>query len=344
MILRIVVIVSWIPAGALALILALWGLQEHKSPLAGFLGLLEGLFGQEMISDARQYRVEAWTVSFSTFLTVELYIAMLVVLLVGPGLISKDLRFNAMQLYFSRPLRRIDYFVGKLGVVAWFLAMVLIIPSLIAYGFGLAFSLDITILWDTFPLLLACCAYGAVIILSAGALVLALSSLSRNSRYIALFWVALWSVSGIVWFVLEGVNAEQRAHERYHRQEAQMAQVWQPGLTPEEQKAQMAAQMEARRKAEEEYFAEETRASQHNWRPLVSYTGNLSRIGKQLLNTDAVYLKLSKLEPAETRNYYLLRKLEPQYPWYWSAIVLAVLFGFSLCLLNYRVRSLDRLK
>ena len=41
----------------------------------------------------------------------------LLVLLVGPSLISQDLRFNAIPLYFSRPLRRFDYFVGKLGVI-----------------------------------------------------------------------------------------------------------------------------------------------------------------------------------------------------------------------------------
>ena len=43
---------------------------------------------------------------------------MFLVLLVGPELISQDLRFNAMPLYFARPVRRLDYFVGKLGVIA----------------------------------------------------------------------------------------------------------------------------------------------------------------------------------------------------------------------------------
>ena len=130
---------------------------------------------------------------------------LIVVLLVGPSLISRDLRFNALPLYFSRPLRRIDYFVGKLGVIVYFLGLVLIVPSLIAYILGLLFSLDITIVRDTFRLLLACVGYGVVMSLSAGLLILALSSLSRNSRYVGLFWLAAWFVSSIVGTVLEGV-------------------------------------------------------------------------------------------------------------------------------------------
>ena len=55
-------------------------------------------------------------------------------------------------------------------------------------------------------MLLACLGYGAVIVLSAGTLMLALSSLSRNSRYIALFWVALWFVTSIVATILDGLG------------------------------------------------------------------------------------------------------------------------------------------
>ena len=41
-----------------------------------------------------------------------------------------------MPLYFSRPLRRVDYFLGKLGVIAVFLAAVAIVPAVLAYLLG----------------------------------------------------------------------------------------------------------------------------------------------------------------------------------------------------------------
>jgi hypothetical protein len=34
----------------------------------------------------------------------------------------------------------------------------------------------------------------------------------------------------------------------------------------------------------------------------------------------------------------------PQYPWYWSAVVLVGLFALSACILNLSIKSLDRLK
>jgi hypothetical protein len=144
--LRLVVIAAWVPAVFMAFILCLWGMVEQKSALVQpFLWVLAGLFPAEVLQDPKNYRVEVWTVCYHFFLQAELYLSMIVVLLVGPNLISQDLRFNALQLYFARPLRRIDYFVGKLGVIGWFLSMVIILPSLIAYVLGLLFSLDITI-------------------------------------------------------------------------------------------------------------------------------------------------------------------------------------------------------
>src|SRR5262249_31484379 len=152
---------------------------------------------------------------------------------------------------------------------------------LLAWVLGLLFSLDITILRDTLPLLLACIGYGAVIVLSAGTLALGLSSLSRNSRYIALFWGALVVVSSILGTIPTQVDAEQRRLKHFHRQAEIANRQARPGgaQTPE----QARAWQEAVRKAQDEYFAEELRASRSNWRPMVSYTGNLSRIGRQLI-------------------------------------------------------------
>ncbi len=113
------------------------------------------------------------------------------------------------------------------------------------------------------------------------------------------------------------------------------------------QQANMAAQRASRdvqRKMQAELAEEELEASRKNWRPLVSYTANLSRVGQQLLNTDGAWRNISKTFPAEFRDELLNNSLGPQYPWYWSAGVLAALFGISACILNFRVRSLDRLK
>ena len=131
----------------------------------------------------------------------------------GPNLISQDLRYNALPLYFSRPLRRSITSSGNWAIIAALLAAVIIVPSCVAYVLGLLFSLDITIVRDTSRILLASVAYGLVIAVSAGTLMLALSSLSRNSRYVALFWMGIWILSSTVSWVLMKVEQEQRRHE-----------------------------------------------------------------------------------------------------------------------------------
>jgi hypothetical protein len=208
------------------------------------------------------------------------------------------------------------------------------------------FSLDFTIVRDTLPLLLASVAYGAVISLSAGTLILALSSLSRNSRYVALFWLAVWIVSGITGHVLESVSQQQRAYNHYRRlsETRRVGPSGAAGRTPAEQRQDQRARDEAQKKLRDEYEDEERRASEADWRPLVSYTSNLSRVGRPLLGTDAAWQKLAEHQPPEERGRFLRNNVGPRYPWYWSAGVLAVLFGLSACILNFRVKSLDRLK
>jgi ABC-2 type transport system permease protein len=266
---------------------------------------------------------------------------MILILLVGPNLISQDLRFNALPLYFSRPLRRIDYFLGKLGIIATFLAMVVILPSLVAYGLGLLFSLDITIIRDTFKVLLASIGYGLVIAVSAGLLMLALSSLSRSSRYTALFWLGFCLVGVSLAFVLTQIEAARRQDD-FLRMASQRVETI-PGNSADALERQRSLRL-AQQKIFDDYVAAQQRALWTDWRPMVSYIANLSRIGEQMLGTRACWDRLSLMRPREARAQFIYDHAGPQYPWHWSALVLLGIFGCSAWILNRRVKSLDRLK
>jgi ABC-2 type transport system permease protein len=314
---RTLVLIAVLPALLLAFALAMWGLLEQKSDLITAIMPMFGFLDPAILAGPKAYRVEIWTISYSYFLRTETWFAMVLILFVGPSLISQDLRYNALPLYFSRPLRRIDYVLGKLGVIVALLGAVIILPSIAAYLLGLIFSLDISILRDTFRVLAASILYGLVISISAGLLILALSSLSRNSRYVALFWIGLWFLTSSVAGVLSLVNAEQRIRAVHQAAAAGDASV-----------AQLTDQM----------------AAERDWRPLVSYTSNLRRIGEKLLGTDAAWEKIVKLQPESGRAKSLLIVRGPQSPWYWSAGVLAGLVVLSACILNIRIKSLDRLR
>jgi ABC-2 type transport system permease protein len=197
------------PPVLLGIFLIFWGLFEQKSSfLTPFLMFLQNL-PEELKEGPRGYRTTIWTLAFRQFFEVQLFFPMILVLLVGPDLISQDLRFNAIPLYLSRPVRRFEYFLGKLGVIAAFLSAVTIGPVLLAFAVGYAFSLDPRVVVDTVRVLAASLAYSAIVVVSAGLLMLAFSSLSRNSRYVGAMWLGFWFISSMASGVLqETVRAE----------------------------------------------------------------------------------------------------------------------------------------
>ncbi len=201
--LRLVMLVAGLPALVLAIVLVIWGLfEQHSTFLSPFLIFFENL-PEELKAGPRGYRTMIWTLAFRQFFDIQLFFPMILVLLVGPDLISQDLRFNAIPLYLSRPVRRSEYFLGKLGVVAAFLASVTAGPVLLAFAAGYAFSLDPRVVPDTARVLAASLAYSAIVVVSAGLLILALSSLSRNSRYVGAMWLGFWFISSLTSGILQ---------------------------------------------------------------------------------------------------------------------------------------------
>jgi len=190
---------AWMFGLALAGCVILWGLIEQRSDLvAPLLSMLARELPVDVVSDPALVRSLVWTFAFNSFFEVEMFVVMLLVVEVGPDLISQDLRFNAMPLYLAKPVRRIDYFIGKGGVIALYLVAAAIAPVVIAYVVGISFSFGFDVIQDTVAILIGSLVYGSIVVLSAATLMLAVSSLSKNSRHIAVLWVGLWIVSSLV--------------------------------------------------------------------------------------------------------------------------------------------------
>lgn len=190
---------TWMFGLVLATFVILWGLIEQQSQwVAPLLSTISRELPFDLASNPTVLRSVVWTFAFSGFFQLEMFLVMLLVMQVGPALISQDLRFNAIPLYLSKPIRRIDYFVGKGGVIGVYLFAAAILPAIIAYVVGVAFSLDPGVIRETLPILLGSLAYGSIVVISAASLMLAISSLSRNSRHVAGIWVGLWLVSAIL--------------------------------------------------------------------------------------------------------------------------------------------------
>jgi ABC-2 type transport system permease protein len=71
---------------------------------------------------------------FLIFMDVQSVFAIFLAALTGPGLIAPDLANNALPLYFSRPLTRPAYALGRLVVLVGMLSIVTWVPGLILVG------------------------------------------------------------------------------------------------------------------------------------------------------------------------------------------------------------------
>ena len=109
----------------------------------------------------------------------------------GTGLISNDLKGNAIQLYLSKPLTRIDYVAGKFAILATFLLGVTFVPGILLFFLELGFSSDTKFIMSYWWLPLSFAGYALCAATAWGLIVLALSSMSKNSRYVGIMLISL---------------------------------------------------------------------------------------------------------------------------------------------------------
>ena len=72
---------------------------------------------------------------FETFVDIQGGFAFFVTLLVGPPLVAKDLRNNALPLYLCRPFSRAEYVLGKMSVLLILLSLITLVPQLLLFVF-----------------------------------------------------------------------------------------------------------------------------------------------------------------------------------------------------------------
>jgi len=72
---------------------------------------------------------------FQTFMNLQASFALFVTLLVGPPLVARDLRNNALPLYLCRPFSRTEYVLGKMSVLLILLSAITWVPQLLLFLF-----------------------------------------------------------------------------------------------------------------------------------------------------------------------------------------------------------------
>lgn len=150
-------------------------------------------------------------------------IMVLMVGIIAPPLISQDVRSRAFLLYFSRPLARWQYALGKLATVWFYLLTISAAPALILYLLGVLLSPSASVVFDTWDLPLRIVGASAVLMVPTASLALSMSSLTQESRYAGFAWFAVWILGWFTYMVMTGVEIEQR-----HVIDAEVYEKWGP--------------------------------------------------------------------------------------------------------------------
>jgi ABC-2 type transport system permease protein len=120
----------------------------------------------------------------------------------APELVSRDLRSHVLPLYFSRPLRRMDYPVAKLGAFITACLAVLEIPLLLLYLGTITQVHSGSAVWHQTKALIPGLLIGLLWAVLLAAIGLALASLSGRRMFatggIAIYFFLTWILAGIL--------------------------------------------------------------------------------------------------------------------------------------------------
>jgi ABC-type transport system involved in multi-copper enzyme maturation permease subunit len=139
--------------------------------------------------------------TFREFLETQSIFVFFITIYVGAGLIAADLRANALQLYLAKPLSRWEYVAGKAAVLFTFLVFVTFVPAMMLLLVQIGFAGSLTFVRQNLYLVPAITLYSLAQVLLASSTMLALSSLSKSSRFVGVMY------AGLIFFTAALVNA-----------------------------------------------------------------------------------------------------------------------------------------
>ena len=144
--------------------------------------------------------------TFREFLETQDIFVFFVTIWVGAGLIANDRRANALQLYLSKPLSAAEYVVGKLAILFVFLIFVTWAPAMGLLLVQAIFAGSFTFIRNNAYLLPAITLFSLAQVLLASTTMLALSSLSKSSRFVGVMYAGLMFFTAALFQALRGIT------------------------------------------------------------------------------------------------------------------------------------------
>ena len=130
---------------------------------------------------------------------------LMILFLVGaitPSLISRDIRSRAFLLYFSRPISKTEYILGKFFIPATFIALVTTLPAIALYCFAVLMSPDLSVVNSTWDVPLRILLGTVVLVVPTVSVALMFSSLTQESRFASFSWFAFFTLGHAAWLAV----------------------------------------------------------------------------------------------------------------------------------------------
>ena len=144
--------------------------------------------------------------TFRDFLGQQDFFVFIVTIYAGAGLIAADRRANALQIYLSKPLMRSEYIGGKAAILFTFLLFVTWLPAILLLILQVMFKGSFEFMSNNlflFPAITVATFLQAIV---ATFTMLALSSLSKSSRYVGILYAGIIFFTAAIYNVMYAVT------------------------------------------------------------------------------------------------------------------------------------------
>jgi ABC-type transport system involved in multi-copper enzyme maturation permease subunit len=148
--------------------------------------------------------------TFREFLDNQNFFVFIVTIYVGAGLIANDRRANALQIYLSKPLMRSEYIAGKAAILFAFLMLVTWVPAILLVLLQIMFTGTFEFVQKNLFLFPAITVASLLQVFVATFTMLALSSLSKSSRYVAILYAGIIFFTLAIYGVLLGITGSTK--------------------------------------------------------------------------------------------------------------------------------------
>jgi ABC-2 type transport system permease protein len=146
--------------------------------------------------------------TFRDFLDQQGLFVFLVTIALG-GAIADDRRANALQLYLSKPLTRMEYIIGRLVPALGCLLGVTFVPAMLLLLLQVAFSGSTTFVQQNLFLVPAITLVSLTQALLSSFAILALSSLSKSRRFVSIMYAGIIFFTAAMYQVLRAMTGSR---------------------------------------------------------------------------------------------------------------------------------------